>query len=215
MTFSYFLNALKPIGTLLLFILLGGCSILSTKPSPQTYLLPMARLSSAEFTTPYKRPANWSLRIIEPNVSQFLNSARIAVQPQVSESEIAVYKDVRWSDPTPILFRNRIIQEFRTSGRVRAVGSEDDRFQADYELSGDLTHFQTIYRSATECEVLIRFDAHLTNVQTKRIFASRAFEVRQPVKGTSINEAVNAFGLANDQVAEQLLNWTTQQVGAY
>ncbi len=208
---SQFFSRLKPVLLLLLLSMLSACSILSTKPSLQTYLLPVKPPS--ESAAPYKRPVNWSLRIIEPNVSQFLNSTRIAVQPQASE--IAVYKEVRWSDPVPLLFRNRIIQAFRTDGRVRAVSSEDDRLQADYELGGDLTHFQTVYRSATECVVLIRFDAHLTNVQTKRMIANRTFEVRQPVRGTSINEAVNAFGLANDQLAEQLLDWTIQQAGAY
>ena len=213
MAASYFFSYLKSVSTLLLFIMFSGCSILSTKPSLQTYLLPTASTLSSESTAPYKPPVNWSLRVIEPNVSQFLNSTRIAVQPQASE--IAVYKGVRWSDPVPVLFRNRIIQEFRTDGRVRAVGSEDDRFQVDYELSGDLTSFQTVYRSVAESAVLIRFDAHLTHMRTKRIIASRTFEVRQPIMGTSINEAVTAFGHANDQLAEQLLNWTVQQTGAY
>ncbi len=196
---------------LLLLTMISACSILSTKPSLQTYVLP-AEPPTTESAVPYKRPVNWSLRIIEPNVSQFLNSTRIAVQPQASE--IAIYKGARWNDTVPVLFRNRLIQAFRMDGRVRAVSCEDDRFQTDYELSGDLTSFQTIYRSASDSEVLVRFDAHLTHIRTKRIIASHTFEVRQPIEGTPMNEVVKAFGLANDQLAEQMLNWTIQQAEA-
>ena len=214
MTSSNLFIRLKPVLLstipLLLLTMISACSILSTKPSLQTYVLPVEPPN--ESTVPYKRPVNWSLRIIEPNVSQFLNSTRIAVQPQ--SSEITIYKGARWNDTVPVLFRNRLIQAFRMDGRVRAVSSEDDRFQTDYELSGDLTSFQTIYRSASDSEVLVRFDAHLTHIRTKRIIASHTFEVRQPIEGTPMNEVVKAFGLANDQLAEQLLNWTMQQAGA-
>ena len=33
-------------------------------------------------------------------------------------------------------------------------------------------------------------------------------------EGTPMNEVVKAFGLANDQLAEQMLNWTIQQAEA-
>lgn len=204
----YLRHILLSVSALILFSMLGACSIFPQSPTLQSYLLPSYSLESG--IEKKMRPANWSLRIIQPNTTQFLSGTRIAVQPQ--DNEIAVYKGIRWSDLTPILFRNRLIQEFRTDTRVGTVTSDDSRLRVDYELSGDLTAFQGVYQIAGS-EVLIRFDAHLKRTLDQRIIASRSFEVHQPIAGKSIDEVVKAFGLANDQLAAQLLNWTLKQTG--
>lgn len=106
--------------------------------------------------------------------------------------------------------RNRLIQAFRSDGRIRAVSSDDDSLQADVELSGDLSAFQGVYHVGSS-EVLIRFDARLVRISDRRIIATRQFDIRQPIKGNEMNEVVQAFGLASDQLATQVLNWTMQQ----
>ncbi|MBS0057373.1 ABC-type transport auxiliary lipoprotein family protein [Yersinia sp. Marseille-Q3913] len=184
-------------------MLLSACTILPTAPVSQVYLLPVPPATNA----PRAQTVDWSLRVSQPATSQFLNSSRIAVQPQ--GQEIAVYQNSRWSDPAPILLRNRLIQEFRADGRIRAVSSDDDSLQADVELSGDLSAFQGVYLT-DKSEVLIRFDARLVRISDRRIIATRHFEIRQPIKGTEMNEVVQAFGLASDQLATQVLNWMLQ-----
>lgn len=188
----------------MLAMLLSACTILPTAPISQVYLLPVPPTTNA----PRAPTVDWSLRVSQPATSQFLNSSRIAVQPQ--GQEIAVYQNSRWSDPAPILVRNRLIQEFRTDGRIRAVSSDDDSLQADVELSGDLSAFQGVYLT-DKSEVLIRFDAWLVRISDRRIIATRHFEIRQPIKGTEMNEVVQAFGLASDQLSTQVLNWMLQQ----
>ncbi|MDA5497194.1 ABC-type transport auxiliary lipoprotein family protein [Yersinia aleksiciae] len=188
----------------MLAMLLSACTILPTAPISQVYLLPVPPTTNA----PRAPTVDWSLRVSQPATSQFLNSSRIAVQPQ--GQEIAVYQNSRWSDPAPILVRNRLIQEFRTDGRIRAVSSDDDSLQADVELSGDLSAFQGVYLT-DKSEVLIRFDARLVRISDRRIIATRHFEIRQPIKGTEMNEVVQAFGLASDQLSTQVLNWMLQQ----
>lgn len=187
----------------MLAMLLSACTILPTAPVSQVYLLPVPPATNA----PRAQSVNWSLRVSQPATSQFLNSSRIAVQPQ--GQEIAVYQNSRWSDPAPILVRNRLIQEFRADGHIRAVSSDDDSLQADVELSGDLSAFQGVYLT-DKSEVLIRFDARLVRISDRRIIATRHFEIRQPIKGTEMNEVVQAFGLASDQLATQVLNWMLQ-----
>ncbi|CFQ31551.1 ABC-type transport auxiliary lipoprotein family protein [Yersinia bercovieri] len=187
----------------MLAMLLSACTILPTAPVSQVYLLPVPPATNA----PRAQSVNWSLRVSQPATSQFLNSSRIAVQPQ--GQEIAVYQNSRWSDPAPILVRNRLIQEFRADDRIRAVSSDDDSLQADVELSGDLSAFQGVYLT-DKSEVLIRFDARLVRISDRRIIATRHFEIRQPIKGTEMNEVVQAFGLASDQLATQVLNWMLQ-----
>lgn len=205
----YLKRTLLCLSAFILFSMLSACSIFPKSPTLQSYLLPSYTLEGKAETK--MRPVNWSLRIIQPNTTQFLSGTRIAVQPQ--NNEIAVYKGIRWSDPVPVLFRNRMIQEFRTDARVGTVISDDGRSRADYDLSGDLTAFQGIHQNSNS-EVLIRFDAHLKRSSDQRIIASRSFEVHQPIAGKSMDEVVKAFGQANDELAAQLLNWTLQQVGS-
>jgi cholesterol transport system auxiliary component len=186
-----------------LVMVLAACTILPSAPILQVYLLPVP----PAVDVPRVQTVDWSLRVSQPATSQFLNSSRIAVQPQ--GQEIAVYKNSRWSDPVPILVRNRLIQEFRIDGRVRAVSSDDDSLQADVELSGDLSAFQGVYLVGSS-EVLIRFDARMVRISDRRIIATRQFEIRQPIKGAEMIEVVQAFGLASNKLATQVLNWALQ-----
>lgn len=180
---------------------LAACTILPQTPISQVYLLPAQPAAAGG-------PAvDRSLRIVQPNASQFINGSRIAVQPQ--GSEITAYSGSRWSDPAPILLRNRLTQEFRTDGRFRSVSTDDDNLQADWELGGDLSSFQGVY-NGEQGEVVIRFDARLVQTSDRRVIANRTFVARQPINGRSMDEVVKAFGQASDQLAAQILAWTRQ-----
>lgn len=189
------------------FVLLTSCSVLPSAPSLQSYVLPS--YSNKADNNTYKRPVNLSLRIAQPNTSQFLSGPRIAVQPD--NSEIAFYSGARWSDRVPVLFRNRLVQEFRLNGSVRAISSDDDAIQADYILNGDLISFQGVYTSSNKSEVVIRYDANIIRTTDRRIVASRTFEIREPILSTQMSKIVDSFGLANDRLARDVLNWTLQQ----
>lgn len=178
---------------------LAACTVLPKTPVSQVWLLP------AQPGTPVSgQTINRSLRVVQPNTSQFINSSRIAVQPQ--DAEITVYSGSRWSDSVPVLVRNRLTQELRINGRFISVSSDDDNLQADLELGGDLSSFQGVYRGK-KGEVLIQFDAHLVQTSDRRVIASQRFVIRQPINGRSMNEVVKAFGLASDRLAAEILHW--------
>lgn len=184
---------------------LAACTILPESPIQQVFLLPA--LPTAVDGGPASKQ---TVRIVQPNSNQFLNGTRIAVQPQ--GSEITSFSGSRWSDPAPLLLRNRLIQEFRTNGHFRSVSSDDDNLQADLELGGDLSSFQGVY-NGDRGEVVIRFDARLVRTSDRRVMASRSFAVREPIHGTSMDNVVQAFGLASDKLAVQTLAWARQQAG--
>jgi ABC-type uncharacterized transport system, auxiliary component len=58
---------------------------------------------------------------------------------------ISSYKGARWSDPVPLLVRNRLLDGFQRDGRVQRLSADDSNLQADYELSGELQAFQSEY----------------------------------------------------------------------
>lgn len=181
---------------------LGACSILPEQAPSDVYRLPTA-LPASNVTA----PVSWSLRVVRPKSSETLDSPRIAVIPQ--GNVISSYKGARWSDPAPVLLRNRLADAFYRDGRIQSISTDDSNLQADFELGGELQAFQSEYRGAA-IEVVIRLDARLAD-DRQRIVASRRFEVDQPVADKQVSAVVSAFGQASDTLAAQVLQWTVEQ----
>ena len=179
-----------------------ACSILPKSEPVDIYRLPVNQASRTA------TPLDWSLRLNKPLASEALAGARIAVIPQ--GDIISGYKGARWSDPVPLLVRNRLLDGFQRDGRVQRLSADDSNLQADYELAGELQAFQSEYRPEG-VEVLIRYDARLVQGRSQRILASRRFEVRQPLTSSQVSAVVAGFGAASDQLMAQLLEWTVAQ----
>lgn len=182
--------------------LISACSILPKADPSDVY-----RLASAQATS-QGTPVSWSLRVTKPQTSEFLDSPRIAVVP--NGDLISSYANSRWSDPAPVLLRNRLLDGFQRDGRVTLLSTDDTNLQADYELGGQLQAFQSEYRG-NAVEVVIRLDARLVRGSDQRILASRRFEVRQPVSDIQVPGVVAAFGQAGDQLNKQVVDWVVAQ----
>ena len=182
--------------------LVSACSILP-KPDPSD----VYRLAGSQ-TASQGSPVAWSLRLTKPQSSEFLDSPRIAVVP--NGDLISSYANTRWSDPSPVLLRNRLMDGFQRDGRVTLLSTDDTNLQADYELGGQLQAFQCEYRGSAVA-VVIRLDARLVRGSDQRIIASRRFEVQQAVTDTKVPAVVAGFGLAGDQLNRQVVEWVVQQ----
>ena len=185
--------------------LVSACSILPKADPSDVY-----RLATAQ-TTSQAAPVSWSLRVNKPQTSEFLDSPRIAVVP--NGDLISSYANSRWSDPTPVLLRNRFMDGFQRDGRVTLLSTDETNLQADYELGGQLQAFQSEYHGSA-VHVVIRLDARLVRGSDQRIIASRRFEVKQPVSDTKVPAVVAAFGQAGDQLNKQVVDWVVQQGNA-
>jgi cholesterol transport system auxiliary component len=185
----------------LLLALLTACSILPRAETPKIYTLPAA---------PGGRPAAptavpWALRIAAPSAPRSLDNVRIAVMPE--SNQLTVYAGARWSDTTTNLFRDRLADAFRDSGRVAALSTDENNLGADFELGGSLAAFQTEYVSGKP-EVVIRYDAVLAATRKHQIVGSRRFEVHEPVDGKDVPLVVAAFGRAMDKLSREVVGWT-------
>ena len=183
-----------------------ACSILPQSEPVDIYRLPVSQTARSA------APLDWSLRLNKPLASEALAGPRIAVIPQ--GDVISSYKGARWSDPTPMLVRNRLLDGFQRDGRVQRLSADDSNLQADYELGGELQAFQSEYRPDGAVEVVIRYDARLVQGRSQRILASKRFEVRQPLGGQQVPVVVAGFGTASDQLARQVIDWTVSQAQA-
>lgn len=182
--------------------LIGACSILPKADPSDVYRLPSAQ-NETQGT-----PVSWSLRLAKPQTSEFLDSPRIAVVP--NGDLISSYANSRWSDPVPVLLRNRLMDGFQRDGRVTLLSTDETNLQADYELGGQLQAFQSEYRG-TAVAVVIRLDARLVRGSDQRIIASRRFEVRQQVAATQVPAVVAGFGVAGDRLNKQVVDWVVGQ----
>ena len=187
------------------FALIASCSIFPKTEPSDVYRLPSAQRDAS---APHGTPQRWSLRLAKPQTSEALNNPKIAVIPQ--GDLISSYKASRWSDPAPVLLRNRLLDGFQRDGRVPLLSTDDSNFQADLELGGNLQAFQTEYQG-TAASVVVRLDALLVRGYDQRILASRRFEVRQPLSDVKVPAVVTGFGQASDQLTAQVVAWTVEQ----
>lgn len=111
-------------------VLVSACSILPKADPSDVYRLPSAQAATQA------SPVAWSLRVAKPQTSEFLDSPRIAVVP--NGDLISSYANSRWSDPAPVLLRNRLLDGFQRDGRVTLLSTDETNLQADFELGGQL-----------------------------------------------------------------------------
>lgn len=188
---------------LLAATLLPACSVL-----PKAEPLELYRLPSTAAPASSAARLDIGLRVSRPESGPQLAGQRIVVLPE--GDRVSIYKGASWSDPAPLLLRNRLLDAFRADGRIAALSSDDRALHADLELDSDLRAFQSEYRNGVP-EAVIRLDVRLVSSATQRILASRRFEVRQPAAGTQVNEVVRAFGSAGDALSNELVAWTLEQ----
>ncbi|MGP0171483.1 ABC-type transport auxiliary lipoprotein family protein [Pseudomonas sp. NCHU5208] len=193
---------MKRLSLLLLASLLGACSLLPQSEPLDTYLLPATPLPS------HAPAVDWSLRINTPSSGQLLDGTRIVVLPE--PGRINTYQGARWSDRTPQLLRQRLLDAFNDDGRIAALSTEDQHLQADLELVSDLRRFHSQYRDGHP-EALIQLDVRLVDVRDQRILASRRFSASQAASDTSVAAVVAAFGQAGDHLTQELVDWTVRE----
>jgi cholesterol transport system auxiliary component len=192
--------AMKSLAGVLLVSLLAGCSILPKAEVPDVYLLPAAKAPTGTGT-----PVAWTLRVTTPQASGLVDSSRIVVVPD--GDRITTYKASRWSDRAPQLVRDRLIDTFRSDGRVPAVSNDDTNLHADRELDGQLRSFQSVYENGAPVAV-VRYDAQLVDAADHRILATKSFEVREPAGSKDVPQVVAAFGRASDALAADVVAWS-------
>ena len=177
--------------------LASACSILPAREVVQTWQPPETTSVHAASAAPF------SLRVDTPNVSGMLDQNGIVVMPE--PGQVSVYNGARWSESRALRVRGRLVDAFMTA-KLPSVTPDDDHFSSDYTLSGDLRAFQSEYRSGSPV-VVVRYDAQLRRGGSRGVLASRSFVITRQPAGTQVPEVVSAFGAADDELAQQVVNW--------
>ena len=192
-------------------VLLPACSVLPEAEPLDVYVLPVTGDASATAVPAAAGAQAWSLRVVRPAAGVHLAGQRIVVMPE--DNRVSVYQGAGWSDPAPVLVRDRVLEAFRADGRVGALSSDERQLHADFELDSDLRAFQSEYRGGRP-EAVLRLDARLVHTASRRIVASRTFEQRQPTEDPAVPAVVQAFGTAADRLSAAVVGWTVREAAA-
>ena len=180
-------------------LLLSACSLFPETRPVNVYMLPESMPVQTQSSS-----VDWSLRINTPYANQTLDSTRIAVIPD--GNQINSYKSARWNDRVPVLLRERLIDTFRSDGRIKTITNDSGLINTDAELISELRAFQSEYIHGKP-EVRVQLDTHLVQRNNQQVLASYRFEVRQASKDASVASVVQAFGQATDQLSREVVAW--------
>lgn len=188
--------------------LLAACSVLPKTEAVDTYLLPATPAATQAASMESAAIMPLSLRVTTPGAGLHLDSSRIIVIP--GDNQLSVYQGAAWSDPAPILVRNRLLDAFRADGRIASLSSDERTLHADLELDSELRAFQSEYLAGRP-EAVVTLNVVLVQTGSRRILASRRFEIREKAAGTAMPQVVQAFGKAGDRLSADVVEWTVQQ----
>lgn len=193
-------------GLLAALIALGGCTLLPDSEPLVVYQLRQPAPAAA----PAAQPLSLSLRIDRPQTGYAYGGARLMVQ--TADNQLMSYKGVRWSDPTPTLLREYLAQAFQRQSGLSTVTTDENSLHADVYLGSELRRFQVV--DANPPHILIDLQARLVNPDSRRVYVSNEFHILQPIDSTRIHDVVEGYNQAVQQLARQMIDWATPQLGA-
>lgn len=188
---------------------LAACTVFPDPPAHQIFQLPAPLEPQQSVPQTSAAPIDTSLRVSTPLAVAPIDSSRILVKPDANA--IRAYQGSRWSNRAPIILGNYLLEAFRRDGRVATVVSDASAVQTALTLTGDLTRFQAEYQDGKPV-IHLELNLQLIDERSRRLVASKRFEASHPADGESIENVVEAFGKASNELARQVTNWTVAQI---
>src|SRR5271163_4153218 len=126
--------------TVLSLVGLGGCSKMFTEP-PR----PLFRLTAPGDFAAGLPHTSAQIVVDAPYAPEGIELRRIAVVRATNGLDYLADGD--WADRTPSIVRAVLVEAFENSKAVGAVGPDTLDLRADFEIDGDLRHFEAVYDS--------------------------------------------------------------------
>ncbi|MGC1894047.1 MAG: ABC-type transport auxiliary lipoprotein family protein, partial [Pseudolabrys sp.] len=143
--------------------------------------------------------------IAEPTSLIMFETRKILVRPGGNEDP--TFATAEWSDSTPKLFHEKIIQTFEYAGL--AVARPSENITAENQLFLDLRKFQLSVSTAPTAEV--EFGAKIVSADG-RLLGTRIFESSAIVKAATAHGTVDGLNEAFAKCAIELVQWTASLI---
>lgn len=191
--------------TATLLLALAGCASLFTK-EPR----PLFQLSAPSDMPPNLPHTGAQLVVDAPYAPEGLEPRRIAVVR--AANAIDYLADGDWADRTPNMVRAVLVEAFENTKAVAAVGPDSLDLRADFEIEGDLRHFEAVYDSqngaAGAPTAVVALAVKLVKIPERKILAQTMISARQPAAANATPAIVAAMNGAVGSVAKQVVAWT-------
>jgi cholesterol transport system auxiliary component len=183
----------------------AGCSSLFTQ-APR----PLFRIS-APVDVPTNLPrTNAQIVVDAPYAPEGLELRRIAVVR--ASNGLDYLADGDWADRTPDMVRAVLVEAFENSRAVAAVGPDTLDLRADFEIDGDLRHFEAVYDSPSGANgaptIWVALAVKLVKIPEHKILAQTLISEREPAAANATPQIVAAYNAAMGSVAKQVVAWT-------
>jgi phospholipid/cholesterol/gamma-HCH transport system substrate-binding protein len=156
-------------------------------------------------TLPLSSKLETRLTIAEPTSLIMFETRKMLVRPGGNEDPS--FATAEWSDSTPKLVHEKIIQTFENAGL--AVARPVENITAENQLFLDLRKFQLSVSATPTAEV--EFGAKIVSADG-RLLGSRVFEASAIVKAATAHGTVDGLNEAFARCAIELVQWTTSLI---
>jgi phospholipid/cholesterol/gamma-HCH transport system substrate-binding protein len=153
------------------------------------------------FTSLDRRPEG-RLTVSEPTSLIMFETRKILVRPGGNEDP--TFKTADWSDSTPKLVHEKIIQTFENAGL--AVSRPSENVSAENQIFIDLRKFQLSVSTTPIAEV--EFAAKIVSANGQ-LLGTRVFDASAVVKNATAPATVGGLNEAFAKCAIELVQWTT------
>jgi cholesterol transport system auxiliary component len=184
----------------------AGCAKIFTEP-PR----PLYRLTASAPVNAALPHSSAQIIVDSPYAPEGLEPRRIAVVRGTNSLDYLA--DGEWADRTPAMVRAVLVEAFENSKSVTAVGPTSLNLRADFEIDGDLRHFEAVYDSPAGNAsgvptVWVALAVKLVKIPEHKILAQTLISVREPATANATPQIVAALDKAMGKVAAQVVTWT-------
>jgi cholesterol transport system auxiliary component len=200
------LHPLRSLTLAFAVLAVAGCAKLFTEPPRPLFQI------SAPADVPTNLPhTNAQIVVDAPYAPEGIELRRIAVVRAANGLDYLADGD--WADRSPDMVRAVLVEAFENSKAVAAVGPDTLDLRADYEIDGDLRHFEAVYDSpggtpTAAPTVWVALAVKLVKIPEHKILAQTLVSARQPAAANTTPQIVAAFNTAMGSVAKQVVAWT-------
>lgn len=198
-------HGLTLLSALCVSFILTACTIIPEPEQVSTYRLPPA--AAQEYASDSPHSVSNPIRVSRPLVTDLLGTNRI-LRLNNSQEEFSAYAGARWSANVPVLWRDWMVDSLMQSGF--SVSADVENIHTKYELSTTLRAFH-IETGGSELQARITLDARVINNSSRQVLDSHRFDIQAPVRSGSAQAAVQALGIAANQLSEELSVWLASQ----
>ncbi|OZB15914.1 MAG: hypothetical protein B7X58_05920 [Marinobacter sp. 34-60-7] len=178
---------------------LSGCTVFPVPEAPR-----LVDLAEPESTVAMSTSRPVSLRVDTPLASDPIDSARILIKPSVYEFQ--ALSGAQWRDAIPVVLRDFLVQQLRSSGGFDNVASDTSPSSTDHTLVLEISGFHArLDAEATQVE--LRVHSELLNNQSRRTLCTRNFSISEPVAGTALEVLMEGFSAGAKALSSELTSW--------